>query len=314
MLANFAALGLLAAIRSDTGPPADLQVFRAPVRWLGGALALAAVVLLVVAARVQVARRGRARRQAASRRPGRRRAPVSIQPARPRRRAPDSARDDRRPRGAGARHRRPRALRKPARRVMRRLGLSLDSACPDPAARCYPLGGRAFHLLGDAGTRTNWSATNTSFVERDSEARLRGFDDHQTPVTIAETRRHARHRRCGATTAISFRSSGIGTTRSTRPSRRRHGPAARAAADDRRAAAGARRRDPRRVRAPIVVGARGRRGRSIPTPAICWPASAIRGRATPSCARRPTPRRRTSTRCWIARATACIRPARRSSW
>ena len=37
-------------------PPADLQVFRAPVRLLGGSLALAAVVLLLVAARVQVAR------------------------------------------------------------------------------------------------------------------------------------------------------------------------------------------------------------------------------------------------------------------
>ena len=34
MVANFAALGLLASIRSDPRPPADLDVFRAPVRWL----------------------------------------------------------------------------------------------------------------------------------------------------------------------------------------------------------------------------------------------------------------------------------------
>ena len=35
-------------------------------------------------------------------------------------------------------------------------------------------------------SRANWSASNTSFVERDSEARLRGFDDHQTPVRVSE--------------------------------------------------------------------------------------------------------------------------------
>ena len=49
---------------------------------------------------------------------------------------------------------------------------------PTPAERCYPLGGRAFHLLGDARTRVNWSAPNTSYVERDAEDQLRGFDDH----------------------------------------------------------------------------------------------------------------------------------------
>ena len=52
--------------------------------------------------------------------------------------------------------------------------------------RCYPLGGLTFHLLGDAETRRNWSASNTSFVERDDEARLRGFDDHQAVVTTTE--------------------------------------------------------------------------------------------------------------------------------
>jgi cell division protein FtsI/penicillin-binding protein 2 len=48
------------------------------------------------------------------------------------------------------------------------------------------LGGRLFHVLGDARTRPNWSATNTSFVERDSEAKLRGFDDHATVIRIAD--------------------------------------------------------------------------------------------------------------------------------
>jgi cell division protein FtsI/penicillin-binding protein 2 len=41
-------------------------------------------------------------------------------------------------------------------------------------------------VIGDATTRRNWSASNTSFIERDSESKLRGFDDHQTMVPVAE--------------------------------------------------------------------------------------------------------------------------------
>src|SRR4029079_14791715 len=54
MAANFAAIGLLAAIRSDQAPPADLAAFKAPLRWLGGGLGVAAAALVVVAARVQI--------------------------------------------------------------------------------------------------------------------------------------------------------------------------------------------------------------------------------------------------------------------
>ena len=69
-----------------------------------------------------------------------------------------------------------------ARQPYQRLGVSLDRVCPDRGERCYPLGGRAFHLLGDERTRLNWSAPNTSYVERDSENRLRGFDDRATTL------------------------------------------------------------------------------------------------------------------------------------
>ena len=66
-----------------------------------------------------------------------------------------------------------------------KVGVSVEAACNTPNARCYPLGGRAFHLLGDVRTRRNWGASNTSFVERDSESALRGFDDHQTLVNVS---------------------------------------------------------------------------------------------------------------------------------
>jgi hypothetical protein len=185
MLANFAALGLLAAIRSDNGAPADLQVFRGPIRLLGGSLAVAALVLLAVAAQVQVRAAGAfvVRPHLGVQADGMRRYQYNPRILDVARRIPRGTIVDRE--GLVLATDDVELLRKPA-PAYARLGLSLDSACPDRTARCYPLGGRAFHLLGDAGTRLNWGATNTSFVERDSEARLRGFDDHQANVPIAE--------------------------------------------------------------------------------------------------------------------------------
>jgi cell division protein FtsW (lipid II flippase) len=184
MLGNFTALGLLAAIRSDRAPASDLAAFRPAVRWLGAGLGAAAVMLVAAAVRVQALRADEIaiRPHLGIQADGSRRYqynPRVIDAARqiPRGSVLDRAglplaSDDRAVLGRAA-------------GAYERLGVSLDSACPDRGARCYPLGGRAFHLLGDVTSRTNWSATNTSFVERDSEARLRGFDDHQGGVRVA---------------------------------------------------------------------------------------------------------------------------------
>jgi cell division protein FtsI/penicillin-binding protein 2 len=64
------------------------------------------------------------------------------------------------------------------------LGIDIDRACPRADARFYPFGGLMFDLLGDLRTRTRWGATNTSFVERDSARRLRGYDDRPTLVEV----------------------------------------------------------------------------------------------------------------------------------
>ncbi len=74
-----------------------------------------------------------------------------------------------------------------ARQTYATLGVSLDEACPMPGERCYPLGGAAFHLLGDARTRLNWTAANSSYVERDAERELRGFDDHAEVVHTTDS-------------------------------------------------------------------------------------------------------------------------------
>ncbi|HEV3196761.1 MAG TPA: FtsW/RodA/SpoVE family cell cycle protein [Bryobacteraceae bacterium] len=60
------------------------------------------------------------------------------------------------------------------------LGIDIDRACPRTESRHYPFGGLMFDLLGDLRTRTRWAATNTSYVERDSARRLRGYDDRPT--------------------------------------------------------------------------------------------------------------------------------------
>ena len=64
------------------------------------------------------------------------------------------------------------------------LGINIDQACPRGESRHYPFGGLTFDLLGDLRTRLRWAATNTSFVERDSARRLRGYDDRPSLVEV----------------------------------------------------------------------------------------------------------------------------------
>ena len=64
------------------------------------------------------------------------------------------------------------------------LGIDIDVACRRTDLRHYPFGGLTFDLLGDLRTRTRWAASNTSFVERDSASRLRGYDDRPSIVEV----------------------------------------------------------------------------------------------------------------------------------
>jgi cell division protein FtsW (lipid II flippase) len=185
MVANFAALGLLASIRSDDHGPADLSAFVSPVRWLGGALALAAGILIVAAARIQITQADElvAKPHLGVQADGMRRFQYNPRLLDIARRIPRGSIVDR---SGLALATDDRELVRKAAPAYARLGITIEAACADPHTRCYPLGGRAFHVLGDATTRRNWSASNSSFVERDSEAQLRGFDDHQTMVPVVE--------------------------------------------------------------------------------------------------------------------------------
>jgi cell division protein FtsW (lipid II flippase) len=181
MLANFAALGLLAAIHADRRPANDFEPFRVPMRYLGATLGLCALVLCGVVVRVQVLAADDyiVKPHLGMHADGGRRFEYNPRMLDLIRRLPRGTIYDRRGLPLATDDARELAG---ARRDYEALGVSIASACPNPDERCYPLGGKAFHLLGDARTGRNWSATNTSFVERDADARLRGFDDHASTV------------------------------------------------------------------------------------------------------------------------------------
>jgi cell division protein FtsW (lipid II flippase)/cell division protein FtsI/penicillin-binding protein 2 len=66
-------------------------------------------------------------------------------------------------------------------------GVAVDD-CSDVRTRCYPLGGLAFHVLGDWTSQDNWGARNSSYLERDSDARLKGYDDRPAVVEVVSPR------------------------------------------------------------------------------------------------------------------------------
>jgi cell division protein FtsI/penicillin-binding protein 2 len=74
------------------------------------------------------------------------------------------------------------------------LGVDIDRACSRSEPRHYPFGGLTFDLLGDLRTRERWGAGNTSFVERDSARRLRGYDDRPTLVEVENPKTKAMER------------------------------------------------------------------------------------------------------------------------
>ena len=62
------------------------------------------------------------------------------------------------------------------------------TGCQPRDSRCYPLGGFAFHLVGDWKHQSNWGARNSSYIERDSDARLKGYDDRPSTSWRSSTR------------------------------------------------------------------------------------------------------------------------------
>lgn len=70
----------------------------------------------------------------------------------------------------------------------RKAGVTRVRSCTPGADRCYPLGGVMFNLLGDSDSQANWGARNSSYLERDSDTRLRGFGETQRVVSVVNPR------------------------------------------------------------------------------------------------------------------------------
>lgn len=181
MLANFAALGILASIHADESPAGDFAPFRIPLTCLGGVLAVCALGLVFVALRVQVVQADAltVKPHLGIQADGGRRLEYNPRILDVVRSVPRGSIFDRSglPLATGDA-----AAIAAARAKYERLGVPLDVTCPEVGERCYPLGSRAYHVLGDARTRLNWAASNSSFVERDADTRLQGFDDHAAPL------------------------------------------------------------------------------------------------------------------------------------
>ena len=185
MVANFTAIGILSAIgRTASSNPVAMAPFRRGITSLAATLAVAALVLVGVLGNVQVLR---ADTYAVKPHLGLQADGVRRYQYNPRvldliGRIPRGTIYDRNGLPLATSER---TLMESAVAEYKKRGIDV-ATCDASVERCYPLGSAAFHLVGDLATRRNWGASNSSYVERDLQDRLRGFDDHAEAVTVAD--------------------------------------------------------------------------------------------------------------------------------
>ena len=76
--------------------------------------------------------------------------------------------------------------------IYKAAGLEPVQTCADEE-RCYPLGGLGFHILGDWNHQANWAARNSSYIERERDSQLKGYDDHAKMVDVINPRTGQHH-------------------------------------------------------------------------------------------------------------------------
>lgn len=187
MLANFAVMGILLSLSRKRGDAAQAAPFQMPLRLAGFGVAALGLAVIGKAAWVQVARPNEfvgAGTLIVQGDGGRR---YEYNP-----RLTVLARQI--PRGAiYDRNGLPLATSQFAdleknRKAFDSMGVSLDQCCPKNDTRFYPLGAAGYHLLGDLRTHLNWSAPNSSFLERDLGVTLQGYDDRARVVEVHDFR------------------------------------------------------------------------------------------------------------------------------
>lgn len=187
MLANFAAIGILSAIGGPAGAsradaPLPGNPFHRGIRSLVATIAVAAVALVGVLLNVQVLRADSyaVRPHLGLQADGVRRYQYNPRIMDVIAQIPRGSVYDRNGLPLATSDR---AIAERAAAEYKKHGIDVWPCAPGDE-RCYPLGPSAFHLLGDVSNRRNWGAGNSSYVERDLQDRLRGFDDHAAAVSV----------------------------------------------------------------------------------------------------------------------------------
>jgi cell division protein FtsW (lipid II flippase) len=188
MLANFLVAGALAGLSARSGEAAAVRPFRGGIRWVSIGLILFLGLALVRIADFQLLQPDRylTRGAAVLQGDGVRRVEYNPRLAAIAATIPRGSIVDRS--GVLLATSDPAELER-QREQLARLGAAaadLAGASPDRRTRVYPFGGRTFHLLGDLRNRVNWTARNTSFVERDARVRLQGYDDYAGLVRVRQ--------------------------------------------------------------------------------------------------------------------------------
>ncbi|MBP1625031.1 MAG: penicillin-binding protein, transpeptidase, partial [Acidobacteria bacterium] len=184
-IVNFVLLGILASVSRDAVSPEPSAFFRKQISWVTGLLAAAGVLVILQAARVQVFQadsflgRGALIMQG----DGHRRYtynPRILEAARTIQRGTIYDRNGI-PLATSST-----SLLRSFRAQYEPMGIDVEAVVKQGEGRLYPFEALTFHLLGDLRTRLNWGASNSSYIERDWNTTLQGYDDHAMAVNVED--------------------------------------------------------------------------------------------------------------------------------
>ena len=184
-IVNFVLLGILASVSRDAVNSEPSPPFRKQISWVTGLLAAAGVLVILQAARVQVFQadsflgRGALIMQG----DGHRRYaynPRILEAARTIQRGTIYDRNGIPLATSSA------SLLRSFRTQYEPMHIDIEEAVRKGAGRLYPFEALTFHLLGDLRTRLNWGAPNSSYIERDWNTILQGYDDRAVTVEVPD--------------------------------------------------------------------------------------------------------------------------------
>jgi cell division protein FtsI/penicillin-binding protein 2/cell division protein FtsW (lipid II flippase) len=185
-IANFALLGILASLSRGVPSQESSQPFRRQISWVAGLMATAGVVILLQAARVQIfeADRFLGRGALITQADGFRRYTYNPRILEVARSIPRGSIYDRNgiPLATDSE-----TLLRSFRAQYAPLQVDVDEIAKQGPGRLYPFEARTFHLLGDWRSRLNWGAPNSSYIERDWNTVLQGYNDRSVLEYVENT-------------------------------------------------------------------------------------------------------------------------------